>query len=105
MQISETKKNAHEHSYDLQISDYNILISKQGIRSARSEYSPKLNFSAGTEYTKNFRDARESTVMSIGDAFINPYTRFQSILGVNVAYNLFVFGIRGDNLKIAEKRC
>lgn len=101
--FDEISKKAYEHSYDLQISDYNVLISKQGIRSARSEYFPKLNFSAGTEYTKNFRDVRESTVMSIGDAFINPYTRFQSILGVNVAYNLFDFGIRGDNLKIAKK--
>ncbi len=94
---------AKDHSYDLQIADYNILISKQGVRGARSEYFPKLNFSAGTEYTKNFRDARETTVMSIGDAFINPYTRYQSVLGINVGYNLFDFGVRGGNLKIAKE--
>ena len=101
--FEEALKKAHEHSYDLQIADFNVLISKQGVRGARSEYFPKLNFSAGTEYTKNFRDAKESTVMSIGDAFINPYTRYQSVLGINVGYNLFDFGVRGDNLKIAKK--
>lgn len=96
-------KKAKEHSYDLKISDYNVLIAKQGVRGAKSEYFPKLNVNAGTEYTKNFRDANESTVMSIGDAFINPYTRFQSVLGITVSYNLFDFGVRGGNLKIAKE--
>ena len=94
---------AKDHSYDLKIADYNILISKQEVRGARSEYFPKLNFGAGMEYTKNYRDVRESTIMSIGDAFINPYTRYQSVLGINVAYNLFDFGVRGGNLKIAKE--
>lgn len=94
---------AKEHSYDLKIADYNILISKQEVRGARSEYFPKLNLGAGMEYTRNFRDVRESTVMSIGDAFINPYTRYQSVLGITVAYNLFDFGVRGGNLKIAKE--
>ena len=44
-------KKAKEHSYDLQIADYNVLISKQGVRGARSEYFPKLNLGAGLEYT------------------------------------------------------
>lgn len=96
-------KKAKEHSYDLQIADYNVLISKQEVRGARSEYFPRLNLSGGMEYTKNYRDVRETTVMSIGDAFINPYTRYQSVLGINVAYNLFDFGVRGGNLKIAKE--
>lgn len=96
-------QKAKEHSYDLKIADYNILISKQGVRSARSEYFPKLNLSAGTEYTKNFRDTRESTVMSVGDVFINPYTRYQSVMGITVGYNLFDFGVRGKNLKMAKE--
>ena len=94
---------AKDHSYDLKIADYNILISKQEVRGARSEYFPKLNIGGGMEYTKNYRDVRESTVMSIGDAFINPYTRYQSVLGINVMYNLFDFGVRGGNLKIAKE--
>jgi outer membrane protein TolC len=88
---------AKDHSYDLKLADYDVLISKQEVRGARSEYFPKFNFNAGMEYTRNFRDIRESTVMSVGDAFINPYTRFQSILGITVAYNLFDFGVRGGN--------
>lgn len=96
-------KKAKEHSYDLQIADFNVLISKQDVRAYRSEYFPKLNFGAGFEYTKNFRDIRDTTVMSIGDAFINPYTRFQSILGITLSYNLFDFGVRGGNMKIAKE--
>ena len=94
---------AKEHSYDLKIADYEVLISKQEVRGAKSEYFPKFNFNAGMEYTRNFRDIKESTVMSIGDAFINPYTRFQSILGITVAYNIFDFGVRGGNLKVAKE--
>ena len=96
-------KKAKEHSYDLKIADYKVLISKQEVRGARSEYFPKLNVGGGYEYTKNYRDLSDSTVMSIGDAFINPYTRFQSLLGVTVSYNLFDFGIRGGHLKIAKE--
>ncbi|MBR1680834.1 TolC family protein [bacterium] len=96
-------EKAQEHSYDLQIADFQILIAKQGIKTARADYFPKLNFSAGTEYTKNFRDNRESTVMSIGDAYINPYTRFQSVLGITLTYNIFDFGVRGGSLKVAKE--
>ena len=103
IEYDDITKKAKEHSYDLQIADYNVLISKQMVRGARSEYFPKLNFGAGLEYTKNYRDIKDTTVMSIGDAFINPYTRFQSILGINVAYNLFDFGVRGGNLKLAKE--
>lgn len=94
---------AIEHSYDLKIADFNILISKQDIRGARSEYFPKLMASAGTEYTKNFRDNRDTTVMTIGEAFINPYTRYQSVMGVTLTYNLFDFGVRKGNLDIAKE--
>ena len=94
---------ARDHAYDLQIGEYNVLIAKQGVKGARSEYFPKLMASVGTEYTKNYRDVKETTVMSIGEAFINPYTRYQSVLGVTLSYNLFDFGVRGGNLKIAKK--
>ena len=103
LNFQDVLNKAKAHSYDLKIADYNVLISKQEVRGARSEYFPKLNFGAGMEYTKNYRDVRESTIMSIGDAFINPYTRFQSVLGITVAYNLFDFGVRGGNLKIAKE--
>jgi outer membrane protein len=96
-------KKAESHSYDLKIADFNILISKQDIRSSRSEYFPKLNVSAGTEYTKNFRDINETTIMSIGDAFINPYTRYQSVFGITLSYNVFDFGVRKGRMDIAKE--
>jgi outer membrane protein TolC len=96
-------EKAKEHSYDLKIADYNILISKTGIVGARSEYFPKLMVSAGTEYTKNYRDIRETTVMAIADSFINPYTRFQSVMGVTLSYNLFDFGVRKGHLDMAKE--
>lgn len=101
--FDEVLKQAKKHAYDLKIADYNVLISKQGVRSAKSEYFPKLNLMAGTEYTRNFRDIHDTTIMSIGDAFINPYTRYQSIIGITVGYNLFDFGARSDSLKMAKE--
>lgn len=96
-------QSAKEHSYDLKIADFQVLISKQGVKIARADYFPKLGFSMGTEYTKNFRSARESSVVSIGDAFINPYTRFQSVMGITLSYNIFDFGVRGGGLKVAKE--
>lgn len=96
-------EKAKNHSYDLKIADFDILISKQGIRNARSEYYPKLTAMAGTEYTKNYRDNRDTTVMSIGESFVNPYTRYQSIFGITLSYNLFDFGVRKGNLDIAKE--
>lgn len=103
IEYNDVVKKAEEHSFDLKSADFNILISKQGIVDARSEYFPKLNLGATTEYTKNFRNQRESTVMSIGDSFINPYTRFQTVLGINMSYNLFDFGVRKNLLNMAKE--
>ena len=94
---------AKNHAYDLKIADYDILIAKQEVKGVRAEYFPKLAASAGTEYTKNYRNLRDTTVMSIGEAFINPYTRYQSVLGITLVYNLFDFGIRGESLKAAKE--
>ncbi len=96
-------KKAEAHSYDLKAADFSILISKQGITDARSEYYPKLNLGATTEYNKNYRDNASSTVMSVGDSFINPYTRYQTVLGVNLSYNIFDFGLRRNVLKMAKE--
>lgn len=115
LNVEETKKlvskidfdtvlqKAIEHSYDLKIADFNILISKQDIRGARSEYFPKLMLNAGTEYTKNYRDNRDTTVMTVGESFINPYTRYQSVMGITLQYNLFDFGVRRGNLNVAKE--
>ena len=96
-------KKAQEHSYDLKIADFQVLISKQEVRGARSEYFPKLAFNAGTEYTKNYRDTKDTQVMAVGENFVNPYTRYQSIMGIMLSYNLFDFGVRKGNLDISKE--
>ena len=57
---------AMEHSHDLKIANFDILIAKTGIMNARSEYFPKLYFNVGTEYTKNYKDYKQSIVTSCG---------------------------------------
>ena len=101
--FDEILKKAKKHSYDIQIADFEMLISKQGIKDARSEYFPKIVATAGTEYTKNFKDYANSTVTTVGDSFINPYTRFQSIFGITLSYNVFDFGIRRNNLDVNKE--
>lgn len=96
-------KLAKEHSYDIQLSDFNQLIARQGVRLARSEYLPKLNAMIGVEYTKNYRDYSNSYVTTVGDAFINPYTRYQNIFGLNLSYNVFDFGVRYNKLKASKQ--
>ena len=94
---------AKEHSHELKIANYDTLIAKTGIISARSEYFPKLFFNIGTEYTKNYKDYRQSVVTSVGDAFINPYTRFQSVMGITLQYNVFDFGVRKGRMDLAKE--
>ena len=101
--FDEAIKQAKVHAYDIKISDFDIFIAKQGVRTARSEYFPKLNISAGTEYTKNFKDYTNSSVTVVGDAFINPYTRYQSLMGITLTYNVFDFGVRKNKLDIAKE--
>lgn len=96
-------REAKAHSYDIQIADFEVFIAKQGVRTARSEYFPKINASIGTEYTKNFKDLTNSTVSVVGDAFINPYTRFQSLMGITLTYNVFDFGVRKNKMDIAKE--
>ena len=46
--FEEVLKQAKAQSYDIKIADFNVFIAKQGVRTARSEYFPKLNASIGT---------------------------------------------------------
>ena len=101
--FDEILKLAKTQSYDIQIADFDVYIAKQGVRTARSEYFPKINAMAGTEYTKNFNDILNSTVSVIGDAFINPYTRFQSLMGITLSYNVFDFGVRKNKMDYAKE--
>lgn len=103
IEFNDVITKAIEHSYDLKIADFNILSVSQDIRGARSEYFPKIYFSASTEYNKNFQNNVQTPTTYVGDTFINPYTRYQSVLGFTLAYNLFDFGVRKGNLDIAKE--
>lgn len=96
-------KKAKEHSHELKIANFETLMAKTDIMNARSEYFPKLFFNVGTEYTKNYKDYKQSIVTSVGDAFINPYTRYQSVLGITLSYNVFDFGVRKGRLDLAKE--
>ncbi len=96
-------EKAQNHSYDLKIADFTTLIVAQDIRGARSEYFPKIFFSAGTEYNKNFQDTRATPTTYVGDIYVNQYTRYQSVLGFTLAYNLFDFGVRKGILDISKE--
>ena len=101
--FDEVLKQAKIQAYDIQIADFDVFIAKQGVRTARSEYYPKINASVGTEYTKNFNDIANSTVSVVGDAFINPYTRFQTLMGITLSYNVFDFGLRKNKTDLAKE--
>lgn len=92
---------AVENSYDVQMADFDIIIAKYGINEAKAEYFPKLNLVLATEYNKNFKDFSISSI-TVGDSVINPYTRFQTLGGVAISYNLFDFGVRGNYYKMAK---
>lgn len=96
-------KKAAVHSYDLKMADFETLIAKTGVTSAKSEYFPKLVVMAGEEYAKSFADYATNSVATVGDAFINPYTRYQSVLGITLSYNVFDFGLRRHKLDIAKE--
>ena len=99
----EILKQAKAQSYDIQIADFDIFIAKQGVRTARSEYFPKINASVGTEYNKNFKDVTSSAMSVVGDTFVNPYTRYQSLMGITLTYNVFDFGVRKSKMDIAKE--
>lgn len=103
LNFDDTLNKAKEHSFNLKIADFEALIVEQNIRGARSEYFPKLHFSASTEYNKNFSDNKQTPTTYVGDTFVNQYTRYQSVLGFTLAYNLFDFGVRKGTLDIAKE--
>ncbi len=95
-------KKSIDNSYELQMADFDILIAKYGINEAKAEYLPKIGLSVGTEYNKSFKDSPTPSV-TVGDTFINPYTRYQTMGGITLFYNIFDFGIRSSMLKLAKE--
>jgi len=102
LSFNDVINKAVENSYDIQLADFDIVIAKYGINAARAEYLPKIGLSVGTEYNKSFKDSQVPSI-TVGDTFINPYTRYQTMGGITLSYNLFDFGVRSSMLKMAKE--
>ncbi len=94
-------QKAEAHSYDLKLADFDVFIAKTDIKSARADYFPKIYAGASSEYNKSFNDILSSTY--VGETYVNPYTRFQSLFGLTLSYNIFDFGVRRGYLDMAKE--
>ncbi len=97
----ETLNQIKENSYELQISQVDIDISKTQIMNARSAYFPTLGVYAYNEYNKNLDNDNHQTTY-IGNEIIYGDNIYQNAVSLGLNYNLWDFGIKGDNLKIAK---
>ncbi len=97
----ETLNQIKENSYELQISQVDIGISKTQIMNARSAYFPTLGIYAYNEYNKNLDNENHQTTY-IGNEIIYGDNIYQNAVSLGLNYNLWDFGIKGDNLKIAK---
>ncbi len=97
----ETLNQIKENSYELQISKVDIDISKTQITNARSAYFPTLGVYAYNEYNKSLDNENHQTTY-IGNEIIYGDNIYQNAVSLGLNYNLWDFGIKGDNLKIAK---
>ena len=97
-----TLNKVFENAYETQLSKVDIDISKTQIMNARSEYFPKIYMYAYNEYNKALGNDFNQTTY-IGNEIIYGDNIYQNAIAFGLNYNLWDFGIRGDNLKIAKK--
>lgn len=97
-----TLNKVFENAYEAQVSKVDIDISKTQIMNARSEYFPKIYMYAYNEYNKALGNDFNQTTY-IGNEIIYGDNIYQNAVSLGLNYNLWDFGIRGDNLKIAKK--
>lgn len=97
----ETINQIKENSYELKISQVDIDISKTQIMNARSAYFPTLGVYAYNEYNKSLDNENRQTTY-IGNEIIYGDNIYQNAVSLGLSYNLWDFGIKGDNLKIAK---
>ena len=94
---------ARAHAYEVQMAGMERGIRGQERRIERSEYYPRINLYAGSEYTHNMREGRMGAVTTVGEMFINPYTRYQTLLGITMSYNVYDFGVRRGRMEMAKR--
>ena len=96
-----TRNQIMANAYEAKLSLVDIDISKTQIMNARSEYFPKIYLYAYNEYNKALgNDFKQTTY--IGNEIIYGDNIYQNAVVLGLNYNLWDFGIRGDNLKIAK---
>lgn len=93
---------AIQKSFDLKIAQFDVDISKAGIKEARSEYFPLISVGFYNSYDKNLEQTNPS-INSVGDSVLLGTTRWQNALSLGLQYNLYDFGIRGKKLYIAKQ--
>ncbi len=97
----ETLNHIKENSYEIQLSQVDIDISKTQIMNARSAYFPTLGVYAYNEYNKSLDNENHQTTY-VGNEIIYGDNIYQNAVSLGLNYNLWDFGIKGDNLKIAK---
>ena len=96
-----TRNQIMANAYEAKLSLVDIDISKTQIMNARSEYFPKIYLYAYNEYNKALGNDFNQTTY-IGNEIIYGDNIYQNAVVLGLNYNLWDFGIRGDNLKIAK---
>lgn len=102
-ELRELMGKARAHAYEVQMAGMERGIRGQERRIERSEYYPRINLYAGSEYTHNMREGRMGAVTTVGEMFINPYTRYQTLLGITMSYNVYDFGVRRGRMEMAKR--
>ena len=97
-----TRDKIVSNAYQVELSKIDVDIAKAKILSAKSEYYPKIGFYAYNE-TSKYLGNKPSQVQYIGNDALYGYDIIQNAISLGLTYNLFDFGIRGDNLKIAKQ--
>lgn len=96
-----TRNEVLKNAYDVQLSKIDINISKAKITGAKSEYYPKISAYAYNEYSRDL-SGKSNQVVYVGNEVIYGDNIYQNALSLGLSYNLFDFGIRSENLKIAK---
>lgn len=97
-----TRDKIVSNAYQVELSKIDVDIAKAKILGAKSEYYPKIGFYAYNE-TSKYLGNKPSQVQYIGNDALYGYDIIQNAISLGLTYNLFDFGIRGDNLKIAKQ--
>jgi len=101
IEYEDVLKKAIIHSYDLQIADADIIISKSNLKQAKSDYFPTIKSGFNTEYLKDMA-GKSGSITSVGNTVLVEDSKYQNLLTSGISYNLFDFGVRKRKVNIAK---